>query len=203
MVKNIIFDVGNVLFEYDWGKPFREIGLSEEDVERIGQGMFHDEIWSKWDAGLYTLDEVRRHYISKYPEDEEAINGFMSRIGDIRVDRPAVWERIPLLKQKGYKMYLLSNYSVELFEAHTEGLEFFKYMDGGIVSYAVHYIKPQPEIYDCLLDKYKLDPAECIFFDDREENTEAAEKKGIKSVTIVSQAQLLGEIEKLLAVSKV
>ncbi len=199
MIKNIIFDVGNVLFDYDWHKPFKDYGIPDEDIQRIGHDMFCDEIWPKWDAGLCTLEEARNYYINKYPKDKVAINCFMDHIGDIRLDRPDVWEKIPLLKAKGYRIYLLSNYSRELFEAHTKGLCFMDYLDGRIVSYEVHCIKPQPEIYKCLLDKYSLKADECIFFDDREENTKGAKDMGMNAVTILSEEKLLDEIEKLLA----
>ncbi len=199
MIKNIIFDVGNVLFDYDWHKPFKDYGIADSDIQRIGHDMFLDEIWPKWDAGLCTLEEAREYYINKYPNDKAAINCFMDHIGDIRIDRPDVWEKIPLLKDKGYRIYLLSNYSRELFEAHTKGVCFMDYLDGRIVSYEVHCIKPQPEIYKCLLDKYGLKADECIFFDDREENVKGAEDMGINAVTAVSKEKLLEEIEKLLA----
>ncbi|MCI5569531.1 MAG: HAD family hydrolase [Candidatus Alectryocaccobium sp.] len=198
MIRNVIFDVGNVLFDYDWHKPFRDHGVPDEDIQRIGQEIFHDDIWLKWDAGLCTLEEARDYYINKHPLDAAAVNCFMDHIDEIRIDRPRVWERIPVLKSRGYGLYILSNYSRELFEAHTKGLRFMEEFDGRIVSYEVHYLKPQDEIYECLLRRYDLKAKECIFFDDRKENTDAAEKLGIEAVTIYSQEQLLDEIKKLL-----
>lgn len=72
-------------------------------------------------------------------------------------------------------------------------------IDGMVVSYQVHITKPDNRIYRHLLDKYDLNPEECIFFDDRVENTEAAKKMGIESVTITSKDQLLELLEDIIS----
>ena len=112
-------------------------------------------------------------------------------------EREAVWKRMSELKEKGYNIYILSNYSEYLFRKHTEQLPFRKILDGGIVSYQTGAIKPEVEIYTHLLEKYDLDPKECIFFDDIEANVEAAKSVGIKSRLITSEEALLKELESL------
>ena len=94
----------------------------------------------------------------------------------------------------------LSNYSGELFPLHTDGFPFRELVDGGVISYQIREIKPNPAIYQHLLQKYQLKPEECLFFDDRPENTEAARKLGIEAVTVEdgSEELLLQELEKLL-----
>ena len=109
-------------------------------------------------------------------------------------------KRLHLLKEKGYKIYLLSNYSKDLFEKHTKGADFLNNIDGMVVSYQIHKIKPDLAIYNYLIEKYSLNTDECIFFDDRQINTQAAESLGIKSVTITSKELLLSEMDKLLNV---
>ena len=71
-------------------------------------------------------------------------------------------------------------------------------IDGKVVSYQIHAIKPEPEIYLYLLEKYNLKAEECLFFDDRAQKVEGAEKLGIQAIRVESQQQLLGELEKLL-----
>ena len=88
------------------------------------------------------------------------------------------------LKDKGYKVYYLSNWSAWTYDLLQEAgkFDFLKLMDGGVFSYDVGYMKPNEEIYKILLNKYKINPEEAIFFDDREENIEAANKMGIHGV---------------------
>ena len=102
------------------------------------------------------------------------------------------------LWDKGYKIYLLSNYSDYLFNRHTEGKAFLDYIDGKVVSYEVHYTKPQKEIYEILLSKYKLKPEESLFFDDREENVQTAVSLGISGCVVKSREHINKELEKLI-----
>lgn len=75
-------------------------------------------------------------------------------------------------------------------------------IDGKVVSYQIHEIKPNSKIYLYLLDKYNLKADQCLFFDDREQNVEGAEKLGIHAIRVESKEQLLGELEKLLCGKK-
>ena len=105
------------------------------------------------------------------------------------------------LKKKGYGIYVLSNYSEELFTLHTKDLPFWELVDGGVISYEIRQIKPNPPIYRHLFEKYQLKAQDCLFFDDRPENTEGARKLGMQAVTVVggSEEFLEKELEKLLA----
>jgi FMN phosphatase YigB (HAD superfamily) len=102
---------------------------------------------------------------------------------------------VSLMKEKGYRIYLLSNYSEDFFRVHTKDASFMDELDGKVVSYEIHKIKPDAAIYMHLLDKYQLDAKECVFFDDRQENTKAAEELGIRSYTITSKEYLLSVLD--------
>lgn len=195
MIKNIIFDVGDVLIEYRWKDMLLEHGIEEERAEAIGSRMFGDDVWAELDAGNVSVQDAIEVYEKQYKEYATDIRWFLEHAELMKVDRPEVWKRVKQLKEAGYKIYLLSNYSEELFEKHTKGADFHNHLDGGIVSYQIHKLKPDPEIYQSLLEKYELDPTECLFFDDRAENTKAAEELGIKAVTVISQQQLLAELD--------
>ena len=197
MIRNIIFDIGNVLMEYDWLLPFKNFGLSHEESMRLYL-LMNDEIWRKMDLGLLDEDGAKKEYRAKYPADADAMDYFIDHMEIIRVDRPAVWEKLPKLREKGYRLYYLSNYPEQLFAVHMGDAAFMREMDGGVVSYEVHLGKPDAKIYEHLLEKYDLKAEESLFFDDRPENTEAAERLGMRGTVIASQAQLLAELEKLI-----
>lgn len=200
MLKNLIFDVGEVLFEYRWLYPLELSGVTdEEERKRIGREMFQDPIWVQMDLGQVSLEEAKRYYAEKYPKDAKSMAGFLDRVDKIRIDRPRVWEKLPKLKKKGYKIFLLSNYPKELFEEHISHFTFRKELDGMVVSYQVHLVKPDPQIYRSLLKKYDLQAEECLFLDDREENVKAARELGFDTFQVKSQVELLEKLDSLLS----
>ena len=97
-----------------------------------------------------------------------AYNLFFEKIEDIVITRSysAGWLRE--LRKRGYKVYLLSNYPEELFKLHEkQRFDFIHDVDGMGVSGFVKMIKPEPEIYQYILNHYELNPEECIFLDDK------------------------------------
>lgn len=200
-MKNIIFDVGSVLIGYRWRDMCLDEGWDEETADKIGRGFFLNPRWPKFDAGLVTSEEVVEDIAEKYPELREKANWFIHSGKKMVVERPRVWEMMRRLKENGFRLYLLSNYSEELFTVHTADLPFWEYVDGAVISCQIHEIKPNPPIYEYLLQKYALRAEDCLFFDDRPENTEAARKLGMEAVTVAegSEEFLLQELEKLLA----
>ena len=181
-MKNIIFDVGDVLLEYRWKDMLvQDYGMTEERAVQIGKSMFDDPLWSGLDLGN-PLEETICRYEKKYPEYAKEIRWFLTHGEYMHVKRPEVWEN--------------------LFTKHTKGASFLNDIDGKVVSYQIHEIKPNSKIYLYLLDKYNLKADQCLFFDDRKQNVEGAEKLGIHAIRVESQEQLLGELEKLLCGKK-
>ena len=105
---------------------------------------------------------------------------------------------MPKLKEKGYKLYILSNFHREAFLEIERKCEFEKYFDGKVVSYDVKLLKPEKEIYEELLKKYNLNPEETLFIDDTLANTEGAEKLGISTIHLINKEKLKEELEKFL-----
>ena len=198
MIKNIIFDVGDVLLEYRWKDMLKDYGLPDDEAYKVGKLMFNDNLWHEFDLANMTHDEIVGQYLKNYPDYAEVMQWFMTHGELMHVKREDVWEKVQKLKEKGYGIYILSNYSQELFEKHTKDAPFISLADGIVVSYQIHITKPDEKIYRYLLDKYNLKAEECIFFDDREENTEAARKLGIEAITVTSREFLLDGLDKLL-----
>lgn len=197
MIKNIVFDVGEVLLGYRWKEMLMEDhGLTEERAELIGGTVFSNQLWADFDLGVISMKEIIERIGKEFPEYEEDLTWFIQHADLMPVKRPKVWAMIPKLKEKGYKIYLLSNYSQELFQIHTKGADFLNVIDGKVVSYEIKIVKPDARIYQHLFDKYQLIPEESIFFDDRKENIEAAVNLGMAGVQVLSEEQLLGELEK-------
>ena len=200
MIRNLIFDVGNVLLGYRWYEMLtQDYGLSHEEANRIGNEIFETDLWGvRLDGGKISFEEAIQEYRSLYPDDFPVIEWFLRNGKQMAVKRPEVWEKVVGLKKKGYKIYILSNYSDELFHQHTEGASFLDVLDGGVVSCQVKEIKPNRRIYEILLERYDLDPTECLFFDDRADNVEAARNLGFEAIQVTSQEMLNDTLKKML-----
>lgn len=197
-VKNLIFDVGNVLLEYRWYQMLLDFGLSEEEAQVARPLIFENKTWEEFDMGNLPTQEIVDSYCEQLPQYEELLRWFFGHLELMHIARPDVWERVHALKEKGYRIYLLSNYSKDFFDVHTKDASFMNDIDGRLVSYEVHLMKPDKAIYECLLERYALKAEESVFFDDRPENTEAAEALGIRSYTITSKEYLLSVLDEFL-----
>lgn len=199
-IRNLIFDLGNVLLHYRWKDLLRDLGAQEEDLDRIGEEMFEDprRLWHEFDLGSYTTEELVAEFAKEFPEDAGIIADFVRHGEYMHVPRVQVWNRVHQLKEMGYGIYLLSNYPEELFRKHTEYADFMQDLDGMAVSYQMHESKPEPPIYHYLLDTYQLKQEECIFFDDRDENIAGAENCGIHGRLVTSRESLMADLERIL-----
>ena len=194
MIRNLIFDVGDVLFSYRWDAVLRESGLRDEEILSARDEIFCSEIWNEGlDMGIMTTEDALAAYRLRCPHFADTAAYMLAHGPELAVPRPEIYGKMMKLKEKGYRIYLLSNYSEDLFRQHTQGREFMKALDGAVVSYQVKMIKPDEGIYRALLEKYDLDPEECFFMDDRAENIEAGKRLGFHGRQITSR-EMLGEL---------
>ncbi|SER90198.1 HAD family hydrolase [Lachnobacterium bovis] len=199
-VKTIVFDVGDVLLDYRWKDMLMDYGLCEEDAIRVGNELFEDpdRLWHVFDLGTKTDEEIIDLFCKKYPKDAKAISWFIRHGEFMHVARPDVWEKVHMLKEQGYGIYLLSNYPESLFKKHTRYADFLDDIDGMMVSYMIKKAKPDRAIYKALCDKYDLDETQCLFFDDRIENVEGAIAYRMQSVQVVSREGLSKDLDIIL-----
>jgi len=179
---NFIFDVGNVLVTYD-PLTFLE-GLFPEKplAQRLYEIVFKSPEWKYMDLGIISHNEAFDILCLHEPDCTTAIEQTMRNLSDIFVPLYDTVALLPVIKKAGHSLYYLSNIHEETRDYLLRKYEFFNMFDGGVFSCDVRSIKPSPEIYRHLLDKYKLSPGDCLFFDDVQENIDAAKKEGIQSV---------------------
>ena len=144
-------------------------------------------------------EAVFRHMMEAEPDYQDEVRRAMDGIGEcvIRMDYSIPW--IQSLKERGYQVLYLSNYSYYTMKANREALDFLPYMDGGVFSCEIRSIKPEEKIYRTLFEKYSRDPGSCVFIDDMKENLEAAERLGMKTIQFRSCDQAKEDLEKLLS----
>lgn len=197
MIKNIIFDIGDVLVYFCYREYFASLGYQEDMIERLSKATVFNDVWVHFDRGDLSDDEVIDRMAKSDPEIEADVRRVLSNCHDLvrQYDYAIPWVRE--LKAKGYHVYFLSNYFEKLIRENPEALSFIDYMDGGIFSCRVHALKPDPEIYQALLSKYGLIPEECVFFDDRQANVDGAIAVGMHAVVFENQAQAKEALSRL------
>lgn len=198
MIRNIVFDIGNVLVDYCWQDHIAHCGFTGEKADRIAHAMMLGPDWKELDRGVLSGEAFRQLLISKAPELEQEILLVMSDLNTLVRRREGSIPWIQDLKARGYHTYYLSNYGEQVRRDTADSLDFMKEMDGGIMSYEVHQIKPDAEIFHTLLDRYGLKAEESIFLDDTNINVDAARGVGMKGLLVESQEQAIRDLNALL-----
>lgn len=197
MIKTVIFDIGNVLAGFEWKAYFQRFGYSEEVLSRIAKATVESSVWSENDRGVLTDEEILDAFVANDPGIEKELRESLGNIHGILVKYDYAVPWVKELKQKGYQVLVLSNFARRARQDCKETLEFLDYVDGGILSYQEKTIKPEPEIYKLLIERYHLVPEECVFLDDTEKNLTAAAEFGIKVIHFTDRGSALEELRKL------
>ena len=197
MIKNIVFDVGDVLVDFRYKDYMRDLGMDEETVEFLSQNIVLTEFWHELDLGFRTNEEARVHFIGKYPEYKDEINRFWEDPSDIVREYDYSAELLQGLKDKGYGVYILSNYPIEISELHWPKFRFLPIADGFIISGYERMTKPSPEIYKLLESRFGIKLSECLFVDDRQVNIDGAEAVGMQAVLFTGYDEIVKKFEEL------
>lgn len=182
MVKNIVFDVGMVLIDFCWKRVCRKLGFEEHIIRDFDEHIINSDYWGRLDKGLIDLKEAIAGFIENVPQYESEINLFWEHAEEFVEEYDYVVPMIQQLQERGYNVYMLSNYPKELYELHWPKFKFYNMVNGYIVSAQSRLAKPDPAIYRLLCDKYGLKAEECLFFDDRQINVDAAIEVGMQAV---------------------
>ncbi|MCR5790547.1 MAG: HAD family phosphatase [Lachnospiraceae bacterium] len=185
-IRNIIFDMGNILIGFRWKDMLEEDrGLSPERAKDVGRAVFKSTLWEQFDMGLLSFRELKEGYRETEPALFEDIRWFLDNADRMGVDRPETWALVNRLKkEKGYRLYILSNYSEHLYELHAARAEKAIAFDGTLISYMVKMVKPDTAIYRECLSRFGLTAEESIFIDDTPDNVKGAESVGMRGVCV-------------------
>lgn len=196
-IRNVIFDVGCVLVDFDWKSYVDKFNFPEEKRNRIVNATFKSPVWDERDRGLYDEEEYVRQCVELAPEYESDIREVMRRTPECIHRMPYAETWVKYLKSRGYNLYILSNYSHYMVEKNKKEMPFLKYMDGVMFSCDVNMLKPEHQIYENLLETFGLKADECVFIDDREENCQGARNVGIQAIQFTGFRQVTAELEKM------
>ena len=178
----IVFDIGNVLLDWDPRHLYRRIFTDAARMEWFLENVCHQTWNREQDRGRAWAEAVAER-IAAHPDWENEIRAFDARwhetvAGEIEVNV----RLLEALKAAGWPLYSITNFSREKFAECRERYAFMRLFDGIVVSAHDGLMKPEPAIYRVLLDRYRLKPAECLLIDDVLENCEGAEAVGMRAL---------------------
>ncbi|SHH29032.1 HAD family hydrolase [Thermosipho atlanticus] len=180
-IDNIVFDLGRVLINWD---PYSYMieKFKTEVADFLKKAVFDTDDWDLMDKGELTEEELWEKKLIKYPEYREYILHMKEKVVELLTPIEKNVKLIPVLKHKGFKLYILSNFSKVTFDKVYKKYDFFKYFDGMIISSHVGEIKPDEKIYKILIEKYNINPEISLYIDDKIENILTGQKVGFKTI---------------------
>lgn len=180
MIKNIVFDMGNVLLKYAPTEFIQRITSDSEEQRLLLKEIFHSVEWLQRDRGTISEEGILKRVCQRLPEPlhpvaAKALTHWYEGMTPIE----GMAELITVIKQKGYRIFLLSNTSTDYYEFKkmVPALELF---DGEFISCEWRLVKPDKEIYRAFYSHFRLVPAECFFIDDSAANIEGALDTGMR-----------------------
>lgn len=203
MIKNIVFDMGKVLVNYDGMNVCRHHIADEKDREQVCTAVFISPEWVLLDMGVIPEDQAMKQICGRLPERLHEAARLCMRDWHLYC-MSTMWEMEPVargLKEHGYGIYLCSNASLRLRQCYRQVIPAVDCFDGILFSAEEKLMKPQREIYERLFEKYGLKPEECLFIDDLQLNIDGAKACGMDGYCFADRdvERLKEELRKRLA----
>jgi 2-haloacid dehalogenase len=190
-LNTIIFDLGNVLIDWNPRHLYRKIMKSEEEVSWFLENICTSEWNDEQDAGR-SFEEATETLVKAHPEWEEPIRAWYARWQEtISGPIQGTVEILKELKKKNqYPLYALTNWSAQTFPWALDSFEFLHWFDGIVVSGRERCRKPSAEFYQILFDRYNVHPASALFIDDNVKNIEGAKQVGLQTIHFTTPENL-------------
>lgn len=193
-IDTLIFDIGKVLVRYDWKKLIQDLKYDEKTAQAVAEAVFLSADWTEGDRGVRTEEEILQSFIDNNPVYEKEIRETFARIGDTIKVYSYTKNWLSYLKKRGYKLYILSNFSEPLFKRCQKEMKFLELIDGGYMSWQIHCLKPEPEIYQKLINDFEINPSKAVFIDDVLDNVAEARAQGLHAIHFKGRKNTVKEL---------
>ncbi|MEG0754147.1 MAG: HAD family phosphatase [Angelakisella sp.] len=193
MIKNIVFDMGNVLILYDARRYVADYTDNAEDADLIMRHLFRSVEWIRMDRGAITQEQAVESVCKRLPERlHKTVQLLFDNWHEDIPPFPEMEVLVEKLKTAGYGIYLLSNTSVK-FHEYRRHIPALKHFDGEFISADWGMLKPDPAIYTTFCQHFGLVPSQCFFIDDVSANIEGAMLAGMQGAVFHGDATVLEE----------
>lgn len=192
----LIFDLGGVLIDWNPRYLYRKIFTTEEEITWFLENVCTPEWNEQQDAGR-SFEEATQELIHRFPDYELPIRAWYTRWQET-VGGP-IHDSVSLLRairdQRQHRLYALTNWSAETFPWAKSTFDFLHWFEGIVVSGEEKTLKPRPEFFQILLDRYRINPSTAVFIDDNFKNVEGARRLGIDAIHFQQPQQLKEDLK--------
>ena len=197
-IKNVIFDFGGVVMDWNPHYFFKDYFNDDDKMEFFLKNIATDEWNAEQDRGR-TLAEGTEIQVAKFPQWEKELRAYYDNWTTmLRSDIPKNVEVLRKLEHSKYELFGLTNWSAATFPYALENYDFFEIFKGKIVVSGIEkLIKPDPKIWEVLLERYNIQTEESVFIDDNAKNIEVARSVGFITVHVTKNGDLEKELKDL------
>lgn len=182
MIKNIVFDIGNVLLNFNPREYMKTLQFDDKTIDALDTILFKSQLWIEADRGTFSIRDLVEILVKENPHYKKEIRKLLSKNWvKIHTRKEDSIDFLKTLKNQGFHIYLLSNCSQEAHDFIIK-YDFAELIDGGIYSYELNICKPEKEIYEKLIEKFDIHPKESIFIDDNQINVEVSCELGFHGI---------------------
>jgi putative hydrolase of the HAD superfamily len=188
-IRNIVFDVGNVLVRWSPEAIVSQAMPDETDPAALGSRFFSHPIWRELNRGETTALEMQAKFSAEFGYSSEQMTALFRAVLETQTPVKGMFEMLKRARKAGYKVYALTDNVNEIIAYLKVQYDFWPSFHGAIVSSEVGLTKPDPAIYQRLLSEYGLHAERTIFTDDMPRNVEAAQAEGLHAFVFTDAAQ--------------
>ena len=182
---------------FDYMKQFRKL-FDEETSQAIADiSIRKPEVWVEMDRGVLSYDEAVNLIIQGAPHLEKEIRLAVQELYNNVDAFPYAVDWVKHLKQKGYRIYILSNYGEKPFADSKLHMPFLQHVDGQLISYEIQEVKPNAAIYQAICDRFTIDPSNAVFIDDSAVNIAGAKSFGLHTIHFNSYEDAVAQLQTL------
>jgi len=187
-MKNIIFDLGAVMFDWNPKKIAERFTTDSHLQQRIQTELFFHKNWMDFDCGLVTEEQAITIASKQLTLSVQEAKRLFELVKTSLVLLPKTEDVLKQVKKNNLNAFCLSNISPELFKHLASQHDLFELFDGIVTSGVENTAKPDKRIFEILFERYQLRPEECLFIDDSSANTKTADEMGVTTVTFKGSA---------------
>ncbi|WP_455208541.1 HAD family hydrolase [Kaarinaea lacus] len=193
-VKNVVFDLGAVLLEWNPEEIVRQFSSDSLQQDVVRKEIFQHPDWLEMDRGGLSEIEAINRAVQRTRLDANQLASLFDMVKESLTVIPESLQVLEKALAKGFDLYCLSNMSPETYAHIRRRYSFFDYFHGIVISGLEKTVKPEKKIFQILLQRYCLNPDETLFIDDRIENTHSAAELGMSIVTFSGTPECYSKI---------
>jgi putative hydrolase of the HAD superfamily len=197
-VRNVIFDLGGVLLDWNPDKIASRFESEPELRARLKEALFGHADWQLFDRGTFTEAVLIERVRARTGRDTTEISAMIDAVRESLDEKPDTVKLLRALHQRGTDLFCLSNMPTSIYDHVRRRHVFWDAFRGIVISGEVQMMKPEPEVFAHLLEKYELRPEQSVFVDDLSANVDAAKRVGLHGILFKDAAQCRNELDQLL-----